>query len=271
MKLIKCLLIFWAFKICSIEGARILAIFPFPSKSHTILVQPLMLELAKRGHEIVYASPYELKDPPNNYKNLIITEKKLFEIYDKEMKQAFEVIDANPLTMMKESFEDCAVMTESIIVDKEMQKLLNSKTEKFDLVFIDTLLTDALLGFGAHFKAKVIGISTFGQIHYLNQMIHSQMPLSRVVHPYLTYDTRMTFLQRMENIIMTNIEQLIMHFVFFPAQEKVYNKHFKSVPPFKEVLRNSVSLVLLNTHYSLNYPQANLPNMVKTFIKVYKH
>jgi glucuronosyltransferase len=52
------------------HGAKILAVFPTPSKSHWILGQPLMKELARAGHEVTVMSPFQAKNPPKNYRHI---------------------------------------------------------------------------------------------------------------------------------------------------------------------------------------------------------
>lgn len=130
----------------TIESAKILGVFPYPSKSHAILGQPIFVELAKRGHEVVFISPFPLKNPPKGYRDVVLTEKGIFDIYEREMKEIFEAIDENPITMFSKMFDDCAKTVEYTIIDKAVQELLNSKTEKFDLIFLDTLMNEALLG-----------------------------------------------------------------------------------------------------------------------------
>ncbi len=146
--------------------------------------------------------------------------------------------------------------------DENVQNFLKTD-EKFDICIIEFLMNESLLGFGAHFGCKIIAMSTLGQIKYVNDMMHSPMPLSIVGHPFLTFTDEMTFLQRLENVFTTTAEDILFHFYHYPLQAQVYDKYFKSdKPSFNHMLRHSVSLVLLNTHYSLNYPQAYLPNMV---------
>jgi hypothetical protein len=73
----------------------------------------------------------------------------------------------------------------------------------------------------------------------------------------------MTYLQRMENILTTAFEDFMFYIYHYPLQAEIYEKYFTpNKPSFRHMLKHSVSLVLLNTHYSLNYPQAYLPNMV---------
>jgi glucuronosyltransferase len=48
------------------HGARILAVFPFPSNSHVMTTRVLMLELASRGHQVTEVTPFlESKIVPN--------------------------------------------------------------------------------------------------------------------------------------------------------------------------------------------------------------
>jgi glucuronosyltransferase len=147
MRVLKILLIVASFtSFVEVEGAMILGVFPYPSKSHVILGQPIFVELAKRGHEVVFISPFPMKNPPKGYRDIVLTEKGLLELYEEEMKGAFEAIEQNPITMFSEMFDHTARMTEFTIIDRAVQQLLNSKTEKFDLVFLDTLMNEALLG-----------------------------------------------------------------------------------------------------------------------------
>lgn len=134
-------MVFLILTAASIESARILGVFPIPSRSHAILGQPIFVELAKRGHEVTFVSPYPLKNPPQGYRDVVITEKGLFEIFDHQISQAFEKIDSNPFLEMKEGVKYLRKMSEYAIMDKAVQVLLNDKDEQFDLVFIDTLLS----------------------------------------------------------------------------------------------------------------------------------
>lgn len=255
-----------AFSFMSCDSAKILGVFPYPSYSHTILGQALFTELAKRGHEVTFLSPYPLKVPPHkNYRDIAITSPELFNAFQEELDLYFDEPDTNMIMLLKLWFDNTARMVELTMSDDAVQKLLNSD-EQFDVCVIEFLMNESLLGFAAHYGCKVIAMSTIGQIKYINDMVHSPMPLSTVPHPFLSLTDHMSFLQRFENIFATALEDFGCFIYHYPLQEAIYEKYFKSesrkIPPFRHMLRHSVSLVLLNTHYSLNYPQAYLPNMV---------
>lgn len=166
--------------ISQITCAKILGVFPYPSRSHSILGQALFIELANRGHDVTYLSPYPFKSPPaKNYRDIAIESEDLKHAFDEEIDGSFEVIDVNPIVMMKYWIENVARMQEFFLSDKNVQNLLKSR-EKFDLCVIEILMNESNLGFAAQFGCKVIGMSTLGQVKYVNDMMHAPMPLSTV-------------------------------------------------------------------------------------------
>ena len=59
--------------ICSTcQGADILAFLPIPVRSHHLVFQPLLRELANRGHRVTLFSPYILKDHPPILKSIVL-------------------------------------------------------------------------------------------------------------------------------------------------------------------------------------------------------
>ena len=53
------------------DGYRILAVFPFNSRSHNIFLEGVSRGLAKRGHEVDAISHFDMKNPLKNYKTII--------------------------------------------------------------------------------------------------------------------------------------------------------------------------------------------------------
>lgn len=47
-----------------IFGADILAVFPFPPKSHHAVFQPIVIGLAQKGHRVTYVTSNPVKNPP---------------------------------------------------------------------------------------------------------------------------------------------------------------------------------------------------------------
>lgn len=54
------------------ESYRILGLFPHPAISHFRAFQPLLIELAALGHEVVVVSHFPDKNAPGNYRDLVL-------------------------------------------------------------------------------------------------------------------------------------------------------------------------------------------------------
>jgi len=69
MKIIGSILILLSILI-EIDGLKILAFLPFGSKSHFAIGHSIAKTLAEAGHEVTAVSPYPVKKPINNYKDI---------------------------------------------------------------------------------------------------------------------------------------------------------------------------------------------------------
>lgn len=73
----------------------------------------------------------------------------------------------------------------------------------------------------------------------------------------------MNFWQRFGNILMAAFETTYMKFFYEPYQNLIYEESFPGQKPSLDELKKNVSLVLLNSHFTLNYPRPYLPNMIE--------
>lgn len=67
MQIIAYLSLFVTLFNCGVNGANILGVFFYPSPSHHMLGSTLMIELARKGHNVTMLSPFALKENVDNY------------------------------------------------------------------------------------------------------------------------------------------------------------------------------------------------------------
>lgn len=79
MKILGTVLVFCSLIIGAINAARILALMPFPGKSHYINIQPIMQRLAERGHDVTVVTTHTEKNPPKNYHQIVVDNRPLWE------------------------------------------------------------------------------------------------------------------------------------------------------------------------------------------------
>lgn len=109
------------------------------------------------------------------------------------------------------------MITNHTLTHPVVQDFLKSK-QKFDVVILENFVNEAILGFGAHFKAPIIELSTFGPNTWINEAVGIPSPLSYVPHPFLSYTDTMTFFERFWNLIINVLDYTVYKFYFL-------NKH----------------------------------------------
>ncbi|XP_063702026.1 UDP-glycosyltransferase UGT5-like [Culicoides brevitarsis] len=241
---------------------KILGVFPTFSKSHYILGSKIMRELAEKGHEVTVLTPFILnKGVPN------LTEVLVDGIIEKSSIITDHLLEFDSTSMfgrLRNLYFFGLMMTNHTMDHPKVKQFLKSDA-KFDVIVLEIFVNDAMLGFGSHFKAPVVGISTFGANNWVNEMVGTPSPLSYNPHFNLEYMERMTFMQRVHNFFVNCLDYAFIKFFFLPAQKKIYENSFpaETRQDFDQVLKKSVSFVLLNSHYTTSYPRPYVPNMVE--------
>lgn len=120
-----------------------------------------------------------------------------------------------------------------------------------------------MLGFGPHFNAPIIAFSPTVASKATTDMVGTPSPLSYVPHIMLPFTEEMTFPQRFLNTLINFFEWIFFDFMYMPGQMRIYEDAFQNPekPSLNDVRRN-VSLVLLNSHFTLNYPRPYMVNMI---------
>lgn len=151
-----------------------------------------------------------------------------------------------------------------MLESKNFQEFLKVK-QHFDVVVVEILLNDALLGFGHYYNAPVIGLSAFGATKYTTDLVGSPNFASYVPFVSNHYTDRMNFWQRMYNSLSLWFEDIMYSCYYLPKQQKIMEQLFpeaKNWPSVDEIRRN-VSLVLLNTHTIIGTARPYAPNMIE--------
>lgn len=156
------------------------------------------------------------------------------------------------------------MLTSHTLSHPKVQDLIKSKTH-FDVIVLEIFVNEAMLGFGKLFNAPIVGMSTFGANNWINDMVGTPSPLSYNPHFMLEYTEKMSFSQRLHNLFVNLMDYAVMKFWYHPAQKGIYEASFPKEAQigFNKMLKESVSLALLNSHYSTSYPRPYVPNMIE--------
>ncbi|XP_052752719.1 UDP-glucosyltransferase 2-like isoform X1 [Galleria mellonella] len=246
------------------DAARILGYFPTPSISHQVVFQTLMLELAKRGHDVTVITTDPISPKTKFHSNL--TE---VDLHDLSYSIWREAVYSDETTTGKKSdiinqvrvlYNLVTDISEQQINSKQVQRIIQSKKEKFDLIFIESLWRPGL-GLAYIFNAPIILISSLLPIY--NNMEAMGSPVHPILYP-------MSFRQKLNNLtIWDKIIELYNHYSFiymFDTAEKKQNEMMKRVfgsdiPPLSE-LYNNIDMLFLNAHPFWDSNRPVPPNVV---------
>ncbi|XP_018785252.1 PREDICTED: UDP-glucuronosyltransferase-like [Bactrocera latifrons] len=242
------------------ESAKILAIFPFTGPSQYICVQLYLKSLAARGHEITSISAFPQKTPLKNFRD--ITLKDEYKDHDEFIITAIEASSETKLSQLRMLFDYAIMGSLPVLKNEEFQQLLRSD-EHFDLIIIEVFCQDSLYALGEHFKAPMIGVSTFGADIVIDQLVDNVSPLAYVPAPSGVNMDRMNFWQRLDNLYTNTMELLYSHLVIIPEQQRQYEKYFPNATLRLTDVRRDFSLLLLNQHYSFSWPRPLVPNAIE--------
>ncbi|XP_062563657.1 UDP-glucosyltransferase 2-like [Armigeres subalbatus] len=240
------------------SGYRILSINMSPSRSHIIVQEALAKELARRGHHVTMVSPHPSKYPLESYRHIAVP---VADWQKDGMKgimtdqSAWEMVKAFP-KMNRMALEAANIS----IHYPEVQRII--KEEKFDLLMVG-LMGDFLLGISNWIGAPTVVVNPNAAMHMTNEMVGNPSPLATVPNPIRGMPSPMNFINRLNNLLITFLEHVFALY-FKHTSEQFYDSIFPrgQFPSYKEV-RQNVSLVLVNQHFTKSSPRPYVPAIVE--------
>ncbi|XP_075985855.1 UDP-glycosyltransferase UGT5-like [Anticarsia gemmatalis] len=230
------------------EAARILAVFPTPSVSHQVVFRPLTQALAKRGHEVIVITTdpaFPKGGVPSN-----LTEIDMHDISYKTWKdKLLESARGNEndlLAQMHALMDTVTLVAELQITDKQVQKILQDKKQKFDLIITEASVWSALI-YSYVYKAPTIQFSS------MDVFADSFEIFGAPVHPLLfpcMLRQRLNSLSQWEKITELFKHNVILG-VFNRAKSvdhAMLKKHYGDDLPSMEELIKNVHMLFLNVN-----------------------
>ncbi|XP_043064975.1 UDP-glycosyltransferase UGT4-like isoform X5 [Drosophila ficusphila] len=204
-----------------LEGARILSLFPVPSPSHFHYVLPYLKNLASLGHEITSVSPYHLKAPVSNIREILLPE--VFDSFEDFIKA---------MTTPKSKWEYYEVtnefvynITKVVLNNEEIQlKILKKENVQFDLIIVDLWKYDALYGFAAYFNAPLIGVAPCGTDWKVDELVGNVSPISYLQSPSSYFYDLETYGGRLAYFMDQSLSWINWHWRFAKKHEALYKK-----------------------------------------------
>ncbi|XP_049308406.1 UDP-glucosyltransferase 2-like isoform X1 [Bactrocera dorsalis] len=281
------------------DGAKILAVYVFPAKSHYMMHRVLISELLKHGHEVTMIAALTLEpekmganyteiliEPVYDYRTEIRSTFGGKTIYD--MRNELDVqVFLNLIRLLGLS------TTEHALKQPKIQAIINAKETQgvYDLLLVEQFYQDAFSALAHVYNIPVISTATFAQQTFMSEMFGIIQPWSYVPHGYLPLTEHMSFFERVYNTYTSLRTDLDREFRYFPKMDALVQKYFGHLPikfPSTSEMNRNLSAILINNYTPLAaagpttenminvggmhiYPPKALPSDIKQFLDEAEH
>ncbi|XP_001988523.2 UDP-glycosyltransferase UGT5 [Drosophila grimshawi] len=244
---------------------RILFMGPFPAPSHWMWLEHFQRDLLKRGHEVTSINNHPTKTPHENLTEIILNP--TFDIPKHfPKKNIFSMRFASDFQNLQMWWLIGQMTTEHALQDVQVQRLIASQDEHYDLVILEQFFHEAFLMFGQKFKCPVVTIGTMGYADNMDHAMGILTPWSVIPHLLLPHTDQMTFTQRVYNTYLSVYDAAMRRWWYLPRMQQIAEKYFgaaiKGALPHVHDLERNISLMLINSHRSVDLPRPSMPGLI---------
>lgn len=238
---------------------NILGLFPYPAKSHYVIFDSLMVELANRGHNVTVYNSFPKDYEIQRYKE--ISTKECFFLPDILRIEQMLSFGNDVFLMLKIVF-DFGPKEEELFSCSPIIELWNS-TEKYDLLITETFVTDFFMLYSHKLNIPLITFHSNVPLPWMSARMSLGDNPSYIPHSWSGIVGKMHFMQRFKNLL----DYLYSLIAYKQKSEDFYDNIARKLfgyflPSVGEVAKNT-SLMFLYNHFSLNSARPMVPNVVE--------
>ncbi|XKL67085.1 hypothetical protein PGB90_010505 [Kerria lacca] len=246
---------------CKSNSKNILGLFPLKLKSHNLMFDSIMKELARRGHNVTVVSGFPKSIPIPNFTDIDVGDCDRTPVSLFEMEEAYKEHDPffqiHILTELVKYYED-------ILRCPTLSKLFHSK-DSYDLIITEIFNSDVMLGFVKQFGAPYISFCANPLFPWAaDRMGNPDNPA------YITYQHSSvildfkgsTFYQRLFNTVIYIFAKM-KYYLANLESERMKRKFFNFTSPSLDEISRNTSLILSFSHFSTNERQPLVPNVIQ--------
>ncbi|XP_036338570.1 UDP-glycosyltransferase UGT4-like [Rhagoletis pomonella] len=204
------------------HAARILAFFPTPSKSHTIIQAAVADTLARAGHNVTVIGVSKNVYPKAAYEFIHIELDGGASFDRTELQQMVNKPKPFYVTIFNIVNSFISIGNQTLSHPKMREFLRNHGAGEFDLVLLSYAVNDYTMGLGAHFRCPIVSSFQVQPIFASDRLVGN--PTEPSYAPVLLSNLRqpLTFWGRVVNYLVNMLEQWIIQPIFEREWQEVY-------------------------------------------------
>lgn len=243
------------------RAANILVFMPLPIKSHVRGFQPLFEELSNRGHNVTVVSSFPLDRPVANYTDI-------GPFVDKTRgRNVMDLVSMNFVTSVQLKWRISIQLSEMVMSHRKMKQFVQSSSNSFDLIMVETFGQEYAVAMGHKFNAPVINLAPAMIWASISKWLHVPSTFSYIPDACTQSTSDMGFIERLKNSITGFMQLYVENYLYLPKTKEVMDTYLKyrgweSRPPLEHML-NNISLTLVNSHNAIGISRAYLPGIIE--------
>ncbi|KAK7868261.1 hypothetical protein R5R35_000659 [Gryllus longicercus] len=244
------------------NAGRILGLFYFPARSHFIIFEPLLQELAKRGHQVDVVSHFPLEKPLSNYTDISI--KGSWPM----LANSFTVdhlMSRHLVNLLYYTWTENLAMCQKAM-EHPFLKELAASPERFhyDVVLVEIFGVDCAYGYAYKLGAPVIGMTSLVGLPYGQERVGNPDNPAYVPVANLPFTSHMTLWERTLNSLGKLYAVLGEKLFGRRSTDQMLREHLGAdMPSLSELIERNTSLVMVNSHFSLNGARPAVPGYLE--------
>jgi glucuronosyltransferase len=251
--------------ILSIGAHNILILSPITTKSHSNFIKPVAKALADRGHYVAYWNglPPDRLMFKNKTSNLnLLYSPGLGPLHDnpqigyEDRDNSFQLLLNFPNRML--------TYCTAIYQEPVFHQLMNS-TEQYDLIIVEAVFNECVLPLVRKFDVPFVYMMGLAPSPWMLDAIGSSLALDHVPHPGSNYGDEMNFWQRSYNTFSGMVILYFHRFFTMPVVDRLVSEmlQLENQTSVLEIEREYLSLLITNTHFSINYQFPTSPAVIQ--------
>jgi len=158
-------------------------------------------------------------------------------------------------------------MSDLVMSHENMKRFVQSNSNSFDLVMIETFCQEYTVTMGHKFNVPVINLAPAMPWVSISRWLHVPSTFSYIPDTCLKSRSDMGFVDRLKNTLTGLMQSYAEKYFYLPKMKEVMNTYFtyegwESRPPLEHMLKN-VSLTLVNSNFAIGVARPYLPGIVE--------
>jgi len=247
-------------------ASSILMILPLGSASHKNIFTPIAQKMGRKGHDVTIVSMYETKFSTTSaiaYRDVVASTAYKFV---QDVTGDFNVFEMNQNAdninkeVMKKVLKHLPEYCEAFLGDPAVKYVWNTKP---DLIMLPAFMNECGLAFVHRLDVPFVYVTTSGLTSWTADGIGNPENPAFVPNQYLPFSDDMTLIERSINSVVRVISPVVRRFLVLNRLESVVKKFLNDESVSLNDLDRSASVVLVNSHHSLGYPQPLSKNVIE--------